>query len=321
MKRILFLGLFSSIAFGQTILDADLVSRIGANRNYVKNPDAYLNIANVSGSVTRSTTTPISENGKTEFNITNMAANARVSWSSFNVVPGISGQSCELSIQYRGAALGASLVYRLNGADNSTTPLQSTGSSSSTARIGFTCPISTDTISVDILNGVSALTGTIEVSSVYLGKNRTFVQAPIASSNSSTPLTSSQVGFLVESKSSSIGPISGNPVYGDITSITLPSAGTWDLTAMMTVRINNVTGFGFWDFFIGTSPGNNQTNRIAGETLCDALPPTGANSTCTIAKYRVVIAAPTTYYLKALASTSTGTPQYIGYNFNAEKKN
>jgi hypothetical protein len=96
---------FSGTAFGQTVLDGDKVTRVGAPRNYVKNPDARQNIANVTTSnttVTRSTTTPVGEMG-TEFSVNITSANGTATWALNAFSEGLKGSQCEARFRYRGA--------------------------------------------------------------------------------------------------------------------------------------------------------------------------------------------------------------------------
>lgn len=100
-------------------------------------------------------------------------------------------------------------------------------------------------------------------------------------------------------------------VYADLTSITL-TAGDWDISGQLFYHLNGATMTACL-IFIGTTAGNSNAGQIGGDNRLDCLPPTSASdNSCVLAGYRASIATSTTFYLKALAVFSAGTPQVSG---------
>lgn len=104
----------------------------------------------------------------------------------------------------------------------------------------------------------------------------------------------------------------GGSNFGDVTSITL-TPGTWVINAHMTVYLNFST-MQTWGGFIGTVAGNNSTGRVDGDNAFYGAVPTSSMNfeTRSVSGYMVRISSNTTYYLKAFAGYSAGTPQFVG---------
>jgi hypothetical protein len=120
-----------------------------------------------------------------------------------------------------------------------------------------------------------------------------------------------RVGERVESISGLIN-LTGNGQYTDLTSITL-TAGVWVIHAAGSGALNTGTGMTVFYIAVGTAAGNTAGGAVQGSTQFDNPPPTSAyNVTITIPGIYVNISATTTYYLKALASYSGGTPAARG---------
>lgn len=123
--------------------------------------------------------------------------------------------------------------------------------------------------------------------------------------------TAVPAGMLGEQIRSVVGFTSAGATaaYSDITSITL-TPGVWDINAGVVANLNGATQTA-WDGFIGTVAGNNSTGFVDGDNDFHGPVPTAAvNSKASVAQYRVVISASTTYYVKCKAVYSAGTPRF-----------
>ena len=102
--------LFSTaVAQNPTILQGSYISNVFGNSNFVKNPNAQTNVANVTtvtATVTRSTTTPLV--ATSEFNVAIGTANGTATWATRAFDAGMKGQNCEARFSYRGFAATSS---------------------------------------------------------------------------------------------------------------------------------------------------------------------------------------------------------------------
>jgi hypothetical protein len=174
--------LFFSTAQAQApvVVDADKVTRVSASRNYVRNPDARVNIASVAPgtfTVTRSTTTPLSENGATEFNLsgTGLTTNAAL-WTVSGFTQGLRSTQCEARFRYRNA--NSSTVFEVRqGATGSTANVIArvvADVSATDSRIG-SIPFPCGDLSVPTWFAVTgtSLSG-MELAEVYIGAVQAF---------------------------------------------------------------------------------------------------------------------------------------------------
>jgi hypothetical protein len=123
-----------------------------------------------------------------------------------------------------------------------------------------------------------------------------------------------------ESKNSSLTSWTTSGQYGDATSLTL-QPGEYDLTASVTANLNGAS-MTTMTIGISTTSGNSGTGLAIDENRVDstAFPTAAHNSSMVIPNYRVLVTAPTVYYLKIAATYTTATPKY-SYRFSARRIN
>ena len=100
------------------ILQGNYVSNVFGQSNFILNPNAQTNIANVTVSnatVTRSTTTPLV--ATTEFNITTSTATGYADWATRTFDQGMKNQNCEARFTYRGFSVGSTTVQIRQGSN------------------------------------------------------------------------------------------------------------------------------------------------------------------------------------------------------------
>lgn len=123
-----------------------------------------------------------------------------------------------------------------------------------------------------------------------------------------TAIPAGLIGEEIRSASTTAGNFAATSTYADVTSITL-TPGIWDINAIITY-VPNASTTSFFDFFIGTVSGNNSTGRLSSDNQINCGSLSSSNEvTGTLSQYRVLVTTSTTYYLKARASFSAGTPQ------------
>lgn len=104
-------------------------------------------------------------------------------------------------------------------------------------------------------------------------------------------------------------PSSGN--WGDITSINL-TAGNWLVSGQVIAALNGSTSVQF-AVGISTTSGNSSTGLVTGDNLLGlSVPGSATGSSASIVDYQMLLAAPTTVYLKDQCTYSPGTPQMAG---------
>lgn len=89
-----------AIAQNPTILQGNYITNVFGNSNFVLNPNAQTNVADVTNA-TRSTTTPLV--ATSEFNLS-LASGANATWTLRAFDQGMKGQNCEARFTYRGFA-------------------------------------------------------------------------------------------------------------------------------------------------------------------------------------------------------------------------
>jgi hypothetical protein len=162
------------------ILDGSYVTKFGRNRNFVINPDAQ--VAAIDGTtrtnttLTRSTTTPISENGSTEFNLTFNSSTNSLDFNTAGATQGnLGGMMCEVGFRGRGFQSTTSLQ-----AYDGTNVLASYNfgllSNTTEVSVPFPCPLDPSTMRVRITDSAT-LSGTNEIAGVYFGRARNFGDA------------------------------------------------------------------------------------------------------------------------------------------------
>ena len=158
------------------ILDGSYVTKFGRYRNFVINPDAQVNNTDgiVSGgnkTLLRSTTTPISENGTTEFTLVFGSSTNFADWSTTGATQAIlGGQMCEVGFRGRGFQSTTSL-QAYDGTNVLATYNFGLLSNTTDVSLPFPCPLDPSTMRVRITDSAT-LSGTNEIAGVYFGKAR-----------------------------------------------------------------------------------------------------------------------------------------------------
>jgi len=154
-----------AIAQNPTILQGNYISNVFGNSNFVLNPNAQTNVANVTNA-TRSTTTPLV--ATSEFNLS-LASGANATWTLRAFDAGMKGQNCEARFSYRGFATAttkAELVQNsLVVASLTLTPT----TDPRIASINFPCGDLAHLTTFRIAQTTAAMTGTNEIGGVYVG--------------------------------------------------------------------------------------------------------------------------------------------------------
>ena len=162
--------LFSTaVAQSPTILQGNYVSNVFGQANFVKNPNAQTNEANVtvsSASATRSTTTPLV--ATSEWNVTVTSANGTATWATRSFDEGMKNQNCEARFTYRGFQAtskaqikqGANVVAELTLTPSATDPR--------IASINFPCG-DLSAATTFVITDSATLSGVHEIGGIYVG--------------------------------------------------------------------------------------------------------------------------------------------------------
>ena len=159
-----------AVAQNPTILQGNYISNVFGQSNFILNPNAQTNVANVtvsSATVTRSTTTPLV--ATTEFNITTSTATGYADWATRTFDQGMKNQNCEARFTYRGFSVGSTTVQIRQGS-NTVAQLTLTASTDPRiASINFPCGDLSSATTLRVQQATASLTGTNELSGLYLG--------------------------------------------------------------------------------------------------------------------------------------------------------
>jgi hypothetical protein len=152
------------------ILQGNYVSNVFGQSNFILNPNAQTNTANVTVSnatVTRSTTTPLV--ATSEFLITTSTATGFADWATRTFDAGMRNQNCEARFSYRGFSVGSTTVQIRQGS-NTVAQLTLTASTDPRiASINFPCGDLSSATTLRVQQATASLTGTNELSGLYLG--------------------------------------------------------------------------------------------------------------------------------------------------------
>lgn len=148
-----------------TILQGNYITNVFGNSNFVLNPNAQTNIANVTNA-TRSTTTPLV--ATSEFTLS-LASGANATWTLRAFDGGMKGQNCEARFTYRGFATAttkAEIVQNsLVVASLTLTPT----TDPRIASINFPCGDLVNATTFRIAQTTANMTGTNEIGGIYVG--------------------------------------------------------------------------------------------------------------------------------------------------------
>jgi hypothetical protein len=151
-----------------TILQGSYISNVFGNSNFVKNPNAQTNVANVTtvtATVTRSTTTPLV--ATSEFNVAIGTANGTATWATRTFDAGMKNNNCEARFTYRGFA--ATSQVHIKQSTNVVASLTLTPATDPRiASINFPCG-DLSTATTFVVTDTAILAGTNEIGGIYVG--------------------------------------------------------------------------------------------------------------------------------------------------------
>ena len=151
-----------------TILQGNYISNVFGNSNFVLNPNAQTNIANVTtvtATVTRSTTTPLV--ATSEFTVAIGTANGTATWATRAFDQGMKGQNCEARFSYRGFA-ATSKVHIKQGANTVASLNLTPATDPRIASINFPCGDLSAATTFQVTD-TAILAGTNEIGGIYVG--------------------------------------------------------------------------------------------------------------------------------------------------------
>jgi len=160
---------FATNAQNPTILQGNYISNVFGQANFVLNPNAQTNVANVTlsnATATRSTTTPLV--ATSEWNVTVTSANGTATWATRSFDAGMKNQNCETRFSYRGFQAtskaqikqGANVIAELTLTPSATDPR--------IASINFPCG-DLSAATTFVITDSATLSGTNEIGGIYVG--------------------------------------------------------------------------------------------------------------------------------------------------------
>jgi hypothetical protein len=152
-----------------TILQGSYISNVFGNSNFVKNPNAQTNVANVTtvtATVARSTTTPLV--ATSEFTVAIGTANGTATWATRAFDAGMKNQNCEARFTYRG--FQATSKVQIKQSTNVVAELVLTPSATDPriASINFPCG-DLSAATTFVVTDTAILAGTNEIGGIYVG--------------------------------------------------------------------------------------------------------------------------------------------------------
>jgi len=153
------------------IVQGNYVSHVFSVSNFIKNPNAQTNIADITttgtASVTRSITTPLY--ATSEFNVS-LNAGATMSWATRNLDEGLKNQQCEARFTYRGFTTGTTTAEVVqNGVVVGSTPLTATATNPIIGSILFPCGTLAFATTFRLSQATANTSGTNEIGAIYIG--------------------------------------------------------------------------------------------------------------------------------------------------------
>ena len=152
-----------------TILQGSYISNVFGNSNFVLNPNAQTNVANVTtvtATVARSTTTPLV--ATSEFTVAIGTANGTATWATRAFDAGMKNQNCEARFTYRG--FQATSKVQIKQSTNVVAELVLTPSATDPriASINFPCG-DLSAATTFVVTDTAILAGTNEIGGIYVG--------------------------------------------------------------------------------------------------------------------------------------------------------
>ena len=160
----------TAVAQNPTILQGNYVSNVFGQSNFVLNPNAQTNVANVTVSnatVTRSTTTPLV--ATSEFLVTTSTATGYADWATRTFDAGMKNQNCEARFTYRGFSVGSTTAQIRQGSNTVAQLTLTPSTDPRIASINFPCGDLSSATTFRLQQATAALTGTNEIGGIYVG--------------------------------------------------------------------------------------------------------------------------------------------------------
>jgi hypothetical protein len=201
-----------------TILQGSYISNVFGNSNFVKNPNAQTNVANVTNA-TRSTTTPLV--ATSEFNLS-LDAGQNATWTLRTFDAGMKGQNCEARFSYRGFATATTTAEIVQNSLVVAQLVLTPSTDPRIASINFPCGDLANATTFRIAQTTANMTGTNEIGGVYTGlatnqanvAQAEFVGSVRFGTNCSWAITSSTYSSPIDTTCSTtaIGNVAANTV-------------------------------------------------------------------------------------------------------------
>ena len=152
-------------------LEADYITNVFSQSNFVKNPNARVNTQSVTPStgfaVSRSIITPLYDTS--EFNVASTSATGTIDWATRAFDAGMKGQNCEARFTYRGFTGGTTKAQVVQGANTVATLDLLSSTDPKQVSINFPCGDLTQATSFRISRTIATLSGTNEIGGIYVG--------------------------------------------------------------------------------------------------------------------------------------------------------
>ena len=206
LMTLLFVG--TAIAQNPTILQGNYITNVFGNSNFVLNPNAQTNVANVTtvtATITRSTTTPLV--ATSEFTVAIGTANGTATWATRAFDAGMKNNNCEARFTYRGFA-ATSKVHIKQGANAVASLTLTPATDPRIASINFPCG-DLSTATTFQVTDTAILAGTNEIGGIYVGlatnmanvaQAENVVQAQKNSTQTFTSGVADRISFNLETK-------------------------------------------------------------------------------------------------------------------------
>jgi hypothetical protein len=148
-----------------TILQGSYISNVFGNSNFVLNPNAQTNVANVTNA-TRSTTTPLV--ATSEFTL-NLTSGTFATWTLRAFDSGMKGQNCEARFSYRGFATATTTAEIVQNSLVVAQLVLTPSTDPRIASINFPCGDLANATTFRIAQTTANMTGTNEIGAIYTG--------------------------------------------------------------------------------------------------------------------------------------------------------
>ncbi len=200
------------------------------------------------------------------------------------------GAGCFLGIQSGGASGGDPYQrFTINGVQSWALGIDNSSSDAFCINTGSTLDVTNSALSIRVSDSAVAIKGTSTNDSAAAGFVGEYVSSAVTSVNFPT-----------------------STQFGDLTSITLPNGGDWDVSLNAFIFYNGATVTSY-NFGISTTTGNSSTGLAIGDNETQDVSGAGATQQSrSIPAWRLSISGTTIVYAKFSANYSVATPQGYG---------